>query len=107
GYDGAVKLIDFGIAKSSEQLMRTQAGLLKGKHGYLSPEQAKGEAVDARSDLFSLAICVWEMLAAKRLFLGASDFSSIVRVREAVVPPIADGGVPEAVESILARALAR
>ena len=107
GYDGAVKLIDFGIAKSNEQLMRTQAGLLKGKHGYLSPEQAAGEPIDARSDLFSLAICVWEMLAAKRLFLGASDFSSIVRVREAVVPPLGDAGVSDAIELVLQRALSR
>jgi len=107
GYDGAVKLIDFGIAKSNEQLMRTQAGLLKGKHGYLSPEQAVGEVVDARSDLFSLAICVWEMLAAKRLFLGASDFSSIERVREAVVPPLEGAGGPSAVELVLQRALSR
>ncbi|HMI92814.1 MAG TPA: serine/threonine-protein kinase, partial [Polyangiales bacterium] len=60
-YDGDVKLIDFGIAKSSEQLMRTEAGLLKGKHGYLSPEQALGQSVDRRSDLFSLGICMYEL----------------------------------------------
>lgn len=108
-YDGAVKLIDFGIAKSTEQLMRTQAGLLKGKHGYLSPEQALGENVDARTDLFSLAICIWELLAADRLFEGASDFSSIVRVREATVPPLTErnANVPAPLVAVLERALAR
>ncbi|MFI5306275.1 MAG: protein kinase [Polyangiales bacterium] len=108
-YDGAVKLIDFGIAKSAEQVMRTQAGLLKGKHGYLSPEQARGESVDRRSDLFSLGICLYEMLSADRLFLGKSDFSTIVKVRNAEVPDLRlrNPDVPEGLAAIVARSLAR
>ncbi len=108
-YDGDVKLIDFGIAKSSQQLMRTQAGLLKGKHGYLSPEQARGEAVDRRSDLFSVGICLYEMLSGERLFLGSSDFSTIVRVRNAQVPDLRARRpeLPSELAAIVHRALAR
>jgi serine/threonine protein kinase len=108
-YDGEVKLIDFGIAKSSEQLMRTQAGLLKGKHGYLSPEQAQGQPVDRRSDLFSLGVCLYEMLSAERLFQGSSDFSTIVKVRKAEIPALRErnASVPEGLAAIVHRALAR
>ncbi|MDH5670862.1 MAG: protein kinase [Myxococcales bacterium] len=110
GADGHVKLIDFGIAKSSKQLMKTQAGLMKGKHGYLSPEQAQGEAaVDRRSDVFSLGICLYEMLTATRLFDGGSDFSALTKVREAKVAPLREHNaqLPEALERLLAKALAR
>jgi eukaryotic-like serine/threonine-protein kinase len=108
-YDGEVKLIDFGIAKSSEQLMRTQAGLLKGKHGYLSPEQASGQSVDRRSDLFSLGICLYELLAARRLFQGSSDFSTIGKVRNAEIPALesVNREVPPELATIVHRALAR
>ncbi|MDD9938457.1 MAG: serine/threonine protein kinase, partial [Myxococcales bacterium] len=106
---GAVKLIDFGIAKSSEQLMRTQAGLLKGKYGYLSPEQARGlSELDCRSDIFTLGICLWEMLTAKRLFEGGSDFSTLMMVRKCEVPELRDFNpeVPEALLEIVGKALA-
>lgn len=108
-YSGDVKLIDFGIAKSSEQLMRTQAGLMKGKHGYLSPEQAQGKPVDHRSDIFSLGICLYEMLSAQRLFQGSSDFSTIVKVRKADVPDLSaqNAAVPDELAAIVQRALAR
>jgi serine/threonine protein kinase len=108
-YDGDVKLLDFGIAKSSEQLMRTQAGLLKGKHGYLSPEQAQGQPVDRRSDLFSLGVCLYELLSAQRLFHGSSDFSTIVRVRKAEIPALegVNRDVPVELATIVHRALAR
>jgi serine/threonine protein kinase len=108
-FAGEVKLIDFGIAKSTEQRMRTAAGLLKGKYGYLSPEQAQGHEVDRRSDLFSLGVCLYEMLSAQRLFLGATDFSTIGRVRKAEVPPLRDCApdVPEELAAIVLRALAR
>lgn len=108
-YDGEVKLIDFGIAKSTQQLARTQAGLLKGKHGYLSPEQAQGHVVDRQSDVFSAGICLYEMLSAERLFNGSSDFSTVVRVRNAQVAPLHDKNpqVPPELASIAHRALAR
>jgi hypothetical protein len=108
-FGGEVKLIDFGIAKSTEQRMRTAAGLLKGKYGYLSPEQAQGHEVDRRSDLFSLGVCLYEMLSAQRLFLGSTDFSTIGRVRKAEVPPLRDynPGLPDELVAIVERALAR
>jgi eukaryotic-like serine/threonine-protein kinase len=83
--------------------------MLKGKHGYLSPEQARGQAVDGRSDVFSLGICLYEMLAARRLFFGSSDFSTLGLVRNAEVPPLREISphVPEALVAITTRALAR
>lgn len=108
-YAGDVKLIDFGIAKSTEQLMRTQAGLLKGKYGYLSPEQARGQTLDRRSDLFSLGVCLYEMLSATRLFEGKNDFSTMRKVREGEILPLhrRNASVPPALAAIVQRALAR
>lgn len=105
---GEVKLIDFGVAKSESQTLRTGAGVFKGKHGYLSPEQAGGGPVDFRSDLFSLGICLYEMLAGRRLFKGSSDFSTLQRVRRADVPPLLEvEHWPADVSALLARLLAR
>ncbi len=67
-FDGDVKLIDFGIAKAAGKLSRTQVGSIKGKFGYMSPEQVKGVEIDQRTDIFWLGICLWEMLTLKRLF---------------------------------------
>jgi serine/threonine protein kinase len=108
-YSGDVKLIDFGIAKSTEQLMRTQAGLLKGKYGYLSPEQARGQTLDRRSDLFSLGVCLYEMLSATRLFEGKNDFSTMRKVREGEIVSLhrRNASVPPALSAIVQRALAR
>jgi serine/threonine protein kinase len=108
-YEGDVKLLDFGIAKSSEQVLRTQAGLLKGKHGYFSPEQAQGQPVDRRSDLFSLGVCLYELLSGDRLFQGSSDFSTIVRVRKAEIPALegVNRDVPVELATIVHRARGR
>jgi eukaryotic-like serine/threonine-protein kinase len=74
---GDVKLIDFGIAKAKGKLSRTGAGVIKGKLGYASPEQVRGATleapVDERSDVFSLGICMWELLTLKRLFFSAAN----------------------------------
>lgn len=109
GFEGDVKLIDFGIAKSSEQRMRTAAGFLKGKHGYLAPEQAMGEEAVPQSDIFSLGIALYEMLTAERLFRGASDFSTLMHVRRAEVPALEERNpnIPEAVREVVHKALAR
>jgi len=69
-YDGTVKLFDFGIAKASINSSKTQIGHLKGKAGYMAPEQIKGGEIDRRADLFAMAVVFWEMLAGKRLFGG-------------------------------------
>ncbi|MBI2894913.1 MAG: protein kinase [Deltaproteobacteria bacterium] len=68
GRDGSVKLIDFGIAKARTQLHDTESGSLKGKFAYMAPEQFQGSGVDPRTDLFSLSVVLWEMLAGQRLF---------------------------------------
>lgn len=106
---GEVKLIDFGIAKSSGKLARTQAGSIKGKFGYMSPEQVRGLPVDRRSDIFSMGICLWEFLTLQRLFHGDNEIIVMERIRNAFVPRPRDlvPSIPEPVERILMRALAK
>ena len=69
-WDGAVKVSDFGIAKAREASAATASVLIKGKPAYMSPEQANGEQLDGRSDLFAVGIMLWEMLVGRRLFVG-------------------------------------
>jgi eukaryotic-like serine/threonine-protein kinase len=88
GYDGEIKLVDFGIAKAAGKASKTQAGILKGKFGYMSPEQVRGLPVDRRSDIFSLGIVIYELLTGERLFVGESDFSTLEKVRNVeILPP--------------------
>ena len=87
-HQGEVKITDFGIAKSSIVMTTTVLGVLKGKYGYMSPEQASGQELDRRSDLFNVGILMYEMLVGERCFSGASDYSTLELMREAsVVPP--------------------
>ncbi len=108
-YEGEVKVIDFGIAKAVGKATKTQAGILKGKFGYMSPEQIRGVPIDHRSDIFALGVCLYEMLTGERLFVGDSDFSVLEKVRKAeVLPPSTyNRRVPEALERIVLKALAR
>jgi serine/threonine-protein kinase len=103
--DGAVKLTDFGIAKAGA----TQSGMLKGKFAYMSPEQARGEEVDARTDVFALGIVLWEMLTGGRLFDGDSDIAVLRSVRESVIasPARLNPEVPEDLDAVLVTALQR
>ncbi len=87
-YEGEVKVADFGIAKAASSTRMTQAGTLKGKIAYMSPEQAWGKQVDKRSDIFSIAIVFWEILTNQRLFYGSSDFDTLERVRNCELPDI-------------------
>ena len=86
-FDGEIKLIDFGIAKVSD-INLTQAGHLKGKFGYMSPEQAKGESLDNQTDIFCLGIILWELLANERLFSHKNEIACLKRVRACNVPDI-------------------
>ena len=70
GYDGTVKLVDFGIAKASLNATRTETGVVKGKASYMAPEQAYGAEVDRRADVFSMGVVLWEAVTGKRLFEG-------------------------------------
>jgi serine/threonine protein kinase len=87
-FEGEVKVIDFGIAKASNKVSKTQAGVLKGKFGYMSPEQVRGLELDNRSDVFACGVVLYELLVGDRLFLGESDFSTLEKIRNVeMVPP--------------------
>ncbi len=108
-YDGDVKLIDFGIAKAASKSSKTQAGILKGKFGYMSPEQVRGLQVDRRSDVFAVGICLYELLTNERLFVGESDFSTLEKVRNVeIMPPTTyNKRIPDELEAIVLKALAK
>ena len=107
-FDGLVKLIDFGIAKAEKRLQQTQAGILKGKFSYMSPEQVRGEIVDRRSDVFACGALLWELICGRRLFGGESDIAVLEKVRTADVPPPAtvNPAVPKALSNVVLGALA-
>lgn len=108
---GIVKILDFGIAKASAATgkAQTRATVIKGKLGYLSPEQARCEVLDGRSDVFSLGATLWEMLTGEKLFTGITDFERIRNVLEAPIAPPSRyrPGIPLALERIVMRALER
>jgi len=106
-FDGAVKLTDFGIAKADNT--DTSPGRLKGKFGYMSPEQSRGEWVDARTDVFALGIVLWEMLAGGRLFEADSDAAMIRAVQESSIasPARLNSTVPPDLDAAVMRALQR
>jgi serine/threonine protein kinase len=109
GFDGSVKLIDFGVAKAAGRSQNTATGVLKGKFPYMSPEQAEGEHLDARSDVFALGIILWELLTGKRLFKGENDLATQRLVRACQVPPPSTVGsnVDPQFDKIVLKALAR
>ncbi len=85
---GDVKLIDFGVAKSSQQQHSTENGIVKGKLGYLSPEQSKGKALDDRSDLFSLGIMLYEMITGENPFARPDLVATVRAIQSEEVPPL-------------------
>jgi serine/threonine protein kinase len=87
GFEGIVKLVDFGIAKANSRTTQTQAGTIKGKFAYMSPEQAVGGAVDRRTDVFALGIVVHELLTGKRLFKRGSAYDTYQAILACEVPP--------------------
>jgi serine/threonine-protein kinase len=109
--DGGAKVLDFGIAKAADHMgqEQTQIAKVKGKLGYLSPEQARSEPLDGRSDVFSLGITMWEMLTGRRLFTGRSNFERIHNVlHEPIDPPSRHRpAIPPALDCIVMRALER
>jgi serine/threonine-protein kinase len=106
---GEVKLTDFGLAKATTQLEKTDPGVVKGKFSYLSPEAAIGQPVDARADVFALGIVLWEMLAGRRLFLGETDYQTVKLVQQANIPSLRrlNPEVDDEFEHVLHLALAR
>ena len=106
--DGAVKVLDFGIAKICDGLAAaTEVGRLKGKLGYMAPEQLAGEPCDRRVDVWALGVVLWEMLTGRRLFKGPVG-EVLARIRAADVPPLAQRGVPHPpLERVVRAAVAR
>ncbi|HEX7127665.1 MAG TPA: serine/threonine-protein kinase [Thermodesulfobacteriota bacterium] len=83
---GEVRLSDFGIAAAASGAEASASGALRGKLAYLAPEQVEGRAPDARADVFALGVVTWELLAGRRMFLGATDAETLARVRACQVP---------------------
>jgi TonB family protein len=108
-YEGDIKLCDFGIVKAVAKASKTQMGALKGKLQYMSPEQAWGKPVDARSDIFSLGSLLFEMLTGRRLFAGDSEISVLEAVRDCRVehPQALDLAIPAEVDALVMKALER
>lgn len=108
-FEGEIKIVDFGIAKAETQLETTRAGTLKGKFGYMSPEQAEGHPVDLRTDIFSLGIVLWELLANDRLFVASNELNTLRKIRDCQVPSLRkiNPNIPAELERITMKALAR
>ncbi|MBA2662888.1 MAG: serine/threonine protein kinase [Bradymonadaceae bacterium] len=106
--EGEVKLVDFGIAKARMRAQQTQAGIIKGKFYYMSPEQAHGHRVDARTDVYAVGILLYEMLAGKNPYEGVDDAELLKCVRMADFSPItAEADVDAELGQIIQRALQR
>ncbi|MEI8345962.1 MAG: serine/threonine-protein kinase [Pseudomonadota bacterium] len=108
-YDGAVKVIDFGIAKSNTNSEATQAGTIKGKLSYLAPEYLEGKALDCRYDEFGLAITLWEMLCGRKLFKAANDLAVLKLIQSCKIPPPSaiNPNVPKELDAIVMKSLSR
>jgi serine/threonine protein kinase len=113
-YDGAVKLLDFGIAKAlggeeQEEETGTQRGTLKGKFAYMAPEQTQGADVDRRIDIFATGIVLHEILTGRRLFKGENDLQTVEKVRVCDVPPpsLQNPLCPPELDVIVLKALAK
>lgn len=107
--NGAIKLADFGIVKLNSSENKTSAGVIKGKFAYMSPEQASAEPLDGRSDVFSLGIVLWELVAGKHLFRRSNPTQELVAAATADVPSLTTivKDVPEELDRIIMCALAK
>ncbi len=109
GIDGVGRLSDFGIAKAASRLGATRTGIVKGKIGYMSPEQARGQPVDRRCDVWAAGVLAWEMIAGRQLYVAAADeIGLLFRIATEEPPRLADVcDVPPAVDEAVAHALTR
>jgi len=109
GFDGAARVADFGIATALGRMTQTDSGAIKGKYAYMSPEQARGEGVDARSDIYAMGVVLWETLAVHRLHGPELDHMQVLhRVMAGEVRLLSDvvNGMPQALVDIVHMALA-
>jgi serine/threonine-protein kinase len=109
GYDGIVKVVDFGIAKAAIRSSETQAGMLKGKVAYMAPEQCIGQEVDRRSDVFALGVVLYELACVRRLFKGDNDFLTMTAIVQGKIPPPSQSrtDLPKGLEHIIMKALSK
>ena len=107
-YAGQVKIVDFGIAKALSQSAETKAGVLKGKVAYMAPEQARGDKVDCRADVFSVGVIMWEALTGRRMFKGLTDVVIIQKIVNGQLqgPRSANPAVSEELDAVCMKALA-
>ena len=107
--EGEVKLADFGIAKAAWRSTVTKTGHVRGKIAYMAPEQARGETLDARTDVFALGVVLWESITGQALFDGSSDGAVLLQVMQREIPPPSRfcDGVPPALDDLVLRMLAR
>ncbi|HET7540611.1 MAG TPA: ABC transporter substrate-binding protein [Polyangiaceae bacterium] len=109
GYDGQIKLTDFGIAKARDSTTQTRVGVFKGKTAYMAPEQAKAGEVDRRADIYSAGVILWELIVGRRMWPGLTQteiFSRLI-AGNLPLPSKVNGSVPAALERICLKALAR
>lgn len=110
-YDGSVKVLDFGVARMNEAAgsLKTQTGVLRGKFAYMSPEQTRGEDIDARSDVFSLGTVLYELITGVSCFRAAEPLATLERVQSLrpAPPTRVKPGLPRLVDEVLARCLAK
>ncbi len=108
-YDGAVKILDFGVAKVAAHESQTRAGTLKGKIAYMSPEQCQGESLDRRSDVFAIGIILYELTTGTRLFTGDNEFAILQKIatKDVEPPSVRRANYPAALEQIVLKALRR
>lgn len=108
-FDGRIKIIDFGLARSEKRLTQTETGIVKGKAAYLSPEQIDGHAPDRRADVFALGTTLWELGMLRRLFKQDNDVETVRAIQACEVPDprMLDRTFPTSLWRVLEKALAR
>jgi serine/threonine-protein kinase len=106
-YDGHTKLVDFGIAKAALSSTETEAGVVKGKVAYMSPEQAMGACIDQRADIFAMGIVLWELLAQQRLMMGESAANTLHKLMNEPIPRLSSAlpDIDPALEAIVMKSL--
>jgi serine/threonine protein kinase len=108
-YQGEVKISDFGISKANTEPSLTQAGVIKGKLSYLSPEQALGQVVDHQSDIYALGLVLYEILSATRVYQFDSDIEAIRTIPEMEITPVNQirADIPEELSHIIMKCLSK
>ncbi|MDB5037236.1 MAG: hypothetical protein JWQ35_764 [Bacteriovoracaceae bacterium] len=108
-YEGEIKILDFGIAKAASKISKTEAGVLKGKFSYMSPEQASGKMITQTTDIYACGVIFHELLTSDRLFRAKSDMETLEKVKEGIIAPPSQKNslIPPELDVIVLKSLAR